>query len=579
MGGKCTIGLDFGTNSVRALLVEVETGREVAARTWDFEAGERGIVLDPARPLLARHDPRDYLRGLEDVVRGVLAEARAAGGFDASDVIGIGVDATATTPVPVDRSGRPLSFSSAFEGDPDAMAWLWKDHTATAEAEEITALARELRPAWLGKIGGAYSSEWFWSKLLKCRRQSPAVFAASWSWVEMCDLIPATLAGDTRPEAIKRSACAAGHKALYHPDWGGWPDVGFLSTLDPELARIAATFHPKAYPIGELAGRLCQDWAGRLGLPSGVALSVGSVDAHVGAVGAGITPRTLVKVIGTSGVDMMVAESSVPLPDIPGLAGVVPDSILPGHYGLEAGQSAVGDVYQWFADLVSPGVAASHAAIQEEALALKPGESGLLALDWHNGNRTILMDQRLTGAIVGLTLQSRQAEIYRALVEATAFGNRVITRHFEENACPVDRVVAGGGIALKSPMTMQIFADVLGKDIEVARSAQTGALGGAIAASVAAGKAAGGHAGFREAIAAMTGAPEIRYKPDGHAAAVYDELFALYRSLHDAFGRTGSGVDLGFSMKALIEIRDRERRLASQGTHPVAKIELSVSLP
>jgi L-ribulokinase len=290
---------------------------------------------------------------------------------------------------------------------------------------------RELRPAYLGKLGGAYSSEWFWSKLPRCRRNSPELFVASRSWVEMGDWVPAVLCGETRPELIKRGVCAAGHKAFYHPQWGGWPDADFLRALDPELQRIASTFDRQALSIANEAGRL--------GLDEGIAVAVGAFDAHLGGVGAGIGPNILVKNIGTSTCDMMVSSLSAALPDIPGVAGVVPDSILPRYYGLEAGQAAV-------------------------------GESGLLALDWHNGNRTVLMDQRLTGLIPGLTLLSSPAEIYRAMVEATAFGARVIAERFEEYGCRIDRVVNCGGISLKSPMTMQIYADVLGKTMEISHS-------------------------------------------------------------------------------------------------------------
>lgn len=561
MAGKCTIGLDYGTNSVRALLVEVETGREISGSVHGYESGEKGIILDPAHPLLARHNPRDYLVGLESVVRSVLDQARLNENIQPGDVIGLGVDTTGSTPIPVDKDGVPLSFFEKFAGNPNAFAWLWKDHTSTAEAEEITRLAKKLRPAYLGKVGGAYSSEWLWSKLLRCRRCAPAVFSAAWSWVEMCDWIPAILSGDTRPEKIRRGICAAGHKAFYHPQWGGWPDAEFLEALDPELARIASTFAPLAFSIGEAAGSLCGEWAKRLGLPAGIPIAVGAFDAHLGGVGAGIAANILVKNIGTSTCDMMVSDLFDPLPDIPGLAGVVPDSILPGYYGLEAGQSAVGDIFNWFANLVAPGESDSHLVLQEEASKIAPGESGLLALDWQNGNRTILMDQRLTGTIIGLTLQSTPAQIYRALVEATAFGARVIIDRFEEYGCRIDRVINCGGIAQKSPMTMQIYADVCGKTMEISCSSQTGALGSAVAAAVVAGPRRGGYADFREAVKRMTGVSDVRYIPDPERSATYDRLYALYRDLHDSFGIEGAATDLYACMKTLIEIRDRTRKI------------------
>ena len=561
MKAKYTIGLDYGTNSVRALLVEVESGREVSTSTYGYDSGEKGVVPDPANPLLARHNPKDYLLGLESVIRRVLAEAERSEGLRVSDIIGIGVDATGSTPIPVDRNCVPLSFSETFRENPDSYAWLWKDHSSNAEAVEITELARRIRPEYLGKVGGSYSSEWFWSKLLRCRRCAPQVFQAAWSWVEMCDWVPAVLSGVDRPESIRRGVCAAGHKAFYHPLWGGWPDAEFLATLDPELARILATFAPKAWPIGEAAGALCPEWAEKLGLPAGISISVGAFDAHTGGVGAGIRPNMLVKNIGTSTCDMMVSDLARPLPDIPGLAGVVPDSILPGYYGLEAGQSAVGDIFNWFVNFMASGKENDHAALQDEAATIAPGESGLLALDWHNGNRTILMDHRLTGAIIGLTLQSTPAEIYRAWIEATAFGARIIIERFEEYGCRIDRVVNCGGIATKSPLTMQIYADVCGKKMEVSRSSQTGALGSAVAAAVTAGPDRGGYASFQDATSKMTGVSGVEYIPDPARAAIYSRLYALYKDLHDSFGRDGARMDLYACMKEMIEIRDSCRKI------------------
>lgn len=569
MTAKYTIGLDYGTNSVRGVLVDISNGRQLATSVCEYPSGTKGVVLDDRHPLLARHNPRDYVKGFESVIVTMLEMARIEHGISAGDIIGIGVDATGSTPIPVDGEGEPLAFQDAFADNPDAFAWLWKDHTSIAEAEEITEKARTTRPAYLGKVGGSYSSEWFWSKLLRCRRASPELFAAAWSWVEMCDWIPALLSGETKPERIRRGVCAAGHKAFYHPDWGGWPDHDFLASLDPELARIASTFGKKAFTIGDRAGTLCREWADRLGLKEGIAIAAGAFDAHLGGVGAGIAPNVLVRNIGTSTCDMMVSVLDQALPDIPGLAGVVPESILPGYYGLEAGQSAVGDIFNWFTSVILDGCAGSspqprkghHERLQEEAMHIPPGASGLLSLDWHNGNRTILMDQRLTGAILGLTLHSTQAEIYAALVEGTAFGARMIAERFEEAGCRIDRVINCGGIAQKSPVVMQIYADVLGKTMEVSKSSQTAALGCAIAASVVAGADAGGHESFAQAVQAMTAVSDTVYRPDPARAAVYSRLFELYRMAHDAFGKKGTVLDLSGLMKSLIAIRDEARKI------------------
>lgn len=557
---RFALGLDYGTNSVRALLACVETGEEVGTAVWNYRHGEKGVVLDSRQPDLARQHPRDYLDGLRAVVRAVLAAARRQRGFDAEQVIGIGVDTTGSTPIPVDARGEPLALQREFERDPNAMAWLWKDHTSHAEAAEISALARAERPQFLAKCGGVYSSEWYWSKLLHARRVAPKVFAAAHTWVELSDWIPAVLTGTTAPDKILRGVCAAGHKAMYHPDWGGYPDAEFLGRLHPDLARVRATLPDRAWPVGHVAGQLTSEWARALGLPAGIPVSVGAFDAHLGAVGSGIRPGILVKIIGTSTCDIAVAPLSETLPDIPGLCGIVPESVLPGHYGLEAGQSAVGDIFNWFVERIRPGgpKIGSHEALTREAERLRPGESGLLALDWWNGNRTVLVDQRLTGLIVGLTLGSTPAEIYRALVEATAFGARAIMERFEEYRIPIRRVINCGGIAAKNPMVMQIYADVLNRPVEISRSAQTCALGAAMCGAVAAGRKRGGHANFAAAARAMTGVLPKRFTPDRRNAALYARLYPLYRSLHDAFGVSGSR-DLSGVMKELLKIRDEVR--------------------
>jgi L-ribulokinase len=556
-----TLGLDYGTNSVRALIVNTANGREIASAVWNYEHGEQGVILG-RDPNLARQHPADYVRGAEVTIKKALAAAkRSSRGFDPSQIIGIGVDTTGSTPIPVDAKGEPLALQKRFAKNPNAMAWLWKDHTGVVEAAEITELARVIRPQYLAKCGGTYSSEWFFSKILHCLRADPAVFAAAHSWVECADWIPAALTGTEAPDKLKVGICAAGHKAMYNDGWGGYPDAEFLSQLAPELGQLRSRLRTKASNVAQSAGGLTPDWARRTGLPAGIPVAVGAFDAHLGGVGSGIGPGVLVKIIGTSTCDMMVVPEHEKLADIPGLCGIVPGSILPGHYGLEAGQSAVGDIFNWFVNYIQPlgKKVGTHEALSAAAAKLAPGESGLLALDWNNGNRTILVDQRLTGLLLGQTLYTTPAEIYRALIEATAFGALTIINRFEEYGVKVEHIVNCGGIAEKNPLVMQIYADVTGRPIKISRSAQTCALGSAIAGAVVAGKAAGGHQSFADAQRAMTGLKPRVFKPDAKAHAVYERLYKLYRQLHDAFGmQTGKG-SLYNVMKDLIAIRNEAR--------------------
>ena len=555
MSERYTIGLDFGTNSVRALLVAAATGEEVATSVFDYPSGEKGVILDDRNPDLARQHPKDYLDGTVAVVRDVLAQAAERDGFSPEQVIGIGVDTTGSTPLPVDAQGVPLAFQPEFEDNPAAMAWLWKDHTGHAEAAEITALAAALRPQYLLKCGGAYSSEWFWSKLLKMKRTAPEVFQAAHSWVEHADWMTGLLTGTDNPAQLKRCVCAAGHKAMFNPSWGGYPDAAFIEALDPALARIRKTLPDTAYDVGDRAGLLTVGWAQRLGLHADIPVAMGAFDAHLGAVGSGIRPGVLVKIIGTSCCDMMVAPMTK---DIPGLCGIVPGSILPGCFGLEAGQSAVGDIFNWFVSGMRPE-GDTHETLTAKAAAMNPGASGLLALDWHNGNRTVLVDQRLTGGLVGMTLHTKPEEVYRALIEATAFGARVIMERFIEYGVAVDRVVNCGGISGKNALLMQIYADVLNRPLEVSASSQTCALGAAMAGAVVAGPAAGGHADFEAAADAMVRVDDRVYTPIPENAAVYDRLFGLYRRLHDSFGVRGHQDSLYDVMKELLALRDEAR--------------------
>jgi L-ribulokinase len=559
---KYTIGLDYGTNSVRTLIVNVANGREVASAVWNYENGTQGVILS-RDPNLARQHPADYVKGAEVTIKKALALAkRAVRGFAPDQVIGIGVDTTGSTPLPVDRKGRPLAFDRRFAKNPAAMAWLWKDHTGVAEAGEITALARKIRPQYLAKCGGTYSSEWFFSKILHCLRTSPEVFDAAWLWVECADWVPAMLTGTEAPDKLTIGICAAGHKGMFNDAWGGYPDAEFLAQLDPKLGELRSRLRPVAHSIDRAVGGLTAEWAKRTGLPAGLPVAVGAFDAHLGGVGSGIAPGTLVKIIGTSTCDMMVAPLGEKLADIPGLCGIVPGSILPGYYGLEAGQSAVGDIFNWFVNYIQPlgKKAGSHEALSAAAAKMAPGESGLLALDWNNGNRTVLVDQRLTGLLLGQTLYTTPAEIYRALIEATAFGALTIINRFEEYSVKVEQIVNCGGIAEKNPLVMQIYADVTGRPIKISRSGQTCALGAAIAGAVVAGKAAGGYASYADAQKAMTGLKSRVFQPNPAAHAVYKELYSLYRKLHDTFGTQQAAGDLYDVMKQLIEIRNRARR-------------------
>jgi L-ribulokinase len=498
-------------------------------------------------------------------------------GFSADQVVGIGVDTTGSTPLPVDAKGQPLAFDQRFAKNPAAMAWLWKDHTGVAEAAEITALARKIRPQYLAKCGGIYSSEWFFSKILHCLRTAPEVFRAAHSWVELADYVPAALTGTEHPDQFIAGVCAAGHKAMWNTKWGGYPDAQFLSKLDSKLDKLRARLTPRVHSIDRAVGGLTAAWAKKTGLRAGIPVAVGAFDAHLGAVGSGVAPGTLVKIIGTSTCDISIASNRKKLADVPGLCGIVDGSVLPGFFGLEAGQSAVGDIFNWFVNYVQPGApttgsasgkAASetsragarcsltHEALTAGAAKLKAGESGLLALDWNNGNRTILVDQRLTGLLAGQTLYTTPAEIYRALIEATAFGALTIINRFEEYGVKIRQVVNCGGIAEKNPVVMQIYADVTGRPMKVSRSAQTCALGSAIAAAVV----AGAHRNYAAAQKAMTGLKPRVFKPDAKAHAVYKELYALYKQLHDAFGTKEWNGNLHGVMKQLIDIRGRVRK-------------------
>ena len=551
-----SIGIDYGTNSVRAIVVRSEDGGEIGTAVFDYPSGRQGIILDGSDHNLARQHPGDYIEGLAASVDGALSEAEKADSvFSRDKVVGLGVDSTGSSPIPVDAENVPLALLDSYRGNPNAECWLWKDHTSIDEAEKITSLAAEMRPRYLEKIGGTYSSEWFWAKLWHCLNVDPGVFEAAYSWVELCDFIPAVLCGITDPTAVKRGVCAAGHKALYCDDWDGLPDEEFLTALDPRLAELRPRLYERAHDASVEAGRLGAEWAGKLSLSEGIPVAIGEFDVHYGAIGCGVDEGTLVKVIGTSTCDCGVVSTSRDVADIPGICGIVEGAILPGYYGIEAGQSAVGDIFKWWVEVVCGGDDDLHVKLTDEATALVPGESGLLALDWNNGNRTILVDQRLTGLLLGQTLHTTRAEIYRALIEGTAFGARAIIERLKEYGVPLNRIVCSGGIAEKNALLMQIYADVTGCEMLVSRSSQSCALGSAIAGAVR----GGAHPDFAAAQRAMTGTREKSYQPIAGNRAVYDQLYALYKTLHDGFGGVTQTSSLGGVMKRLLEIKSASK--------------------
>jgi L-ribulokinase len=542
-----TIGVDFGTDSVRALLVDVATGEEIATGVEYYPRWRLGEYCDPAANQFRQH-PLDYTESMTVAIQAALA---AAPEDAAAAVIGIAVDTTGSTPVAVDETGTPLALLPAFAENPNAMFVLWKDHTAIPEAEEINDLCRRWETDYTKYEGGIYSSEWFWAKLLHVSRADAAVHQAAYSWVEHCDWIPFLLAGGEHVSAMKRSRCAAGHKALWHPEWGGLPPEDFLTTLDPLLGGLRERLFTETYTSDEVAGYLSAEWADRLGLPAGVAISVGAFDAHMGAVGGEIEPYFLSKVMGTSTCDMLVAPNA----DLPadttvrGICGQVDGSVLPGMLGLEAGQSAFGDVYAWFARLLSwplrtilsedeslspqqqrQLIARTEAAIipqlSEAAARHKPG-SGPIAVDWFNGRRTPDADQRLKGAVAGLDLGTDAPRLFRSLVEATCFGARRIVERFIAEGVPVEGIIGLGGVAKKSPFVMQTLADVLNRPIKIVRSEQTCALGAAMFAAVS----AGAHPDLPRAMEAMGSGFDAEYTPRPEHVPIYDRLYEQYQQL------------------------------------------------
>ena len=561
---KYAIGLDFGTNSCRSLIVNIENGREIASHVFNYPTGDAGVIIDKNDTNLARQNPADYIEGIEIIVKEAITKAKKSiSDFDAKDIISIGVDTTGSSPMPVDADGNPLCFKNEFKTNNASYVWLWKDHTSFEEAAEITKLASEIRPNYLSKIGGVYSSEWFWSKILHCKNTAPEVYNEAHSWIEICDWITGHLIGDINPNTVKRSVCAAGHKAMYNDDWNGLPDSEFLNTLSPNFGDLRNRLYDKAYSSETLAGYLSKDWAEKLGLTSKVAVAVGAFDAHMGAVGAGISEGTLVKILGTSTCDIMVTNSKQKINDIPGVCGIVRNSVIENYYGIEAGQSAVGDIFLWFVNNFVPEKYGStldekFVNLENEASKLLPGETGLLALDWNNGNRTVLVDVRLTGLILGQTLHTQPHEIYRTLIEATAFGALKIIDRIEDNEVRINDIVNCGGLAIKNKLLMQIYADVTNRPMKVSKSEQTPALGAAIFSTVAAGNNNGGYDKIDNAIKSMTGVDKV-YHPIQENVEVYKKIYTLYVQLHDSFGTKEWNGNLFNVMKDLLKIKNETR--------------------
>ena len=562
---KYVIGLDFGTNSCRSLIVDVANGKELASHVFKYPSGNDGVIVDAADTNLARQNPADYLIGIEVIINEAIKEAiKIEPQFKTENVIGIGVDTTGSSPMPVDENGQALCFDEKFKTNPAAYVWLWKDHTSFTEAATITETAAKIRPQYLSKIGGVYSSEWWWSKILHCKNVAPEIFDAAYSWMEICDWISANLVGELNPKKVKRSICAAGHKAMFNSTWNGLPDEEFLELLSPGLSALRPRLYDVAFTSESLAGYLSKEWADKLGLTTNVAVAVGAFDAHMGAVGAGINEGTIVKILGTSTCDIMISKKGKTLKDIPGVCGIVDGYVMNDYYGIEAGQSAVGDIFLWFVNNLVPE---SYGKTQEEkfknleaeASKLKPGESGLLSLDWNNGNRTILVDVRLSGLLLGQTLHTKPHEIYRALIEATAYGALAIIDRIEEYGVPIKEVVNCGGLASKNSLLMQIYADVTGRPMKISRSDQTPALGAAMFSAVAAGKKSGGYDSVSEAVINMTGTSSVFHTVEKNYE-VYKKLYKLYKQLYDAFGSKDWSGTMFNVMKDLLIIRDKVRR-------------------
>ncbi|MDR1949735.1 MAG: ribulokinase [Spirochaetaceae bacterium] len=552
-GEAYVLGLDYGSDSCRAVIIDAADGKEAGVGVMDFPRWARGLYCDPAANQFRQH-PQDYIDTLEGTVKEALA---GAGAGIAAKIRGIAIDTTGSTPCAVDKTGTPLAMRPEFADNPNAMFILWKDHTAIAEAGRINALAK----SWGGTDftqyeGGIYSTEWFWSKALHVLSVDSKVASAAYSFMEHCDWMTALLTGTTEFAAIKKSRCAMGHKAMWHADWG-YPSGEFLSKLDPRLVPIREALGNETYASDTVSGFLAADWAAKLGIPPGIPVAVGAYDAHMGAVGGGARPGWLIKVMGTSTCDVIVGPKPAGKEAlVRGICGQVDGSVIPGMLGYEAGQSAFGDVYAWFKNLLMwplesllPDIEGVDDGVKEKILRgiakklipeiekaaekIDPAGSSIVALDWLNGRRTPDANQRLKGAILGLTLGSDAPRIYRALAEATAFGARAIVERFVEEGVKIEGIVGIGGVARKSSLVMQIVADVLNKPIDVLANDQCVALGAAMFAALAAGL----YPDITTAQKALCSPVEKTYVPNAERAAVYDEIYRRYKTL-GAFAET-----------------------------------------
>ncbi len=533
------IGIDYGTDSVRSVLVNAINGKEVASSVYYYPRWKRGEFCIPAKNQFRQH-PLDYIEGLTATVKDCVQQA---GEEIAAQVKAISVDTTGSTPVAVDENGTPLALLPGFENNPHAMFVLWKDHTAIKEAEEINNHAKKFETNYLKFIGGIYSSEWFWAKLLRTLRADEAVRNASYSWVEHCDWIPFLLSGGNKASDIKRGVCSAGHKSLWAEEFGGLPPEEFFSSLDPLLAGYRDKLFTKTYTSDKAAGVISEEWAGKLGLPKDVLIGVGAFDAHMGAVGGQIEPYHLSKVMGTSTCDMLVAPAGeVGGTLVNGICGQVNGSIIPGMIGMEAGQSAFGDAYAWFKnmllwplknltgdtdsaqDLLKQIEDKIIPELSRQAALLNPEEHQELAIDWLNGRRTPDADQGLKGAFLGIGLGSDAVSIFRSLVEATCFGAKKIVDRFVDQGIPVKGLIGLGGVAKKSPFIMQMMADVMNMPIKIHKSEQTCAIGAAMFAATVAGI----YPKVEDAMEAMGQGFDAEYFPNPERVSIYAERYKKY---------------------------------------------------
>tara|TARA_B110000093_G_scaffold168461_1_gene195618 strand:- start:4240 stop:5919 length:1680 start_codon:yes stop_codon:yes gene_type:complete len=543
---KYAIGMDFGSDSVRALIVNTATGEELATAVHYYTRWKEGKYCDPSKNQFRQH-PLDYIEGVENTIKNALTQVDDE---VRNNIVGIGIDTTGSTPVAVDRTGTPLALIEGFEENPNAMFVLWKDHTGIKEADEINELCKNWDVDYSQFEGGIYSSEWFWSKILHVSRADKDVLKEAYSWVEHCDWIPFLLTGGNNVSDMKRSRCAAGHKALWHESFGGLPPNDFFIALDPILDGLTSRLFTETQTSDVSAGKLSEEWADRLGLSTSVVVAVGAFDCHMGAVGVNIEPYYLTKVMGTSTCDILVTPKSEEEHLVKGICGQVDGSVIPGMLGLEAGQSAFGDIYAWYNRLLSWPIkelignstlidATTKTKLIDEALGnLIPklseeaskepiGASGELALDWMNGRRTPDANQNLKGVISGLNLGSTSPKVFRALVEATCFGAKKIADRFINEGIPIKGVIAIGGIAQKSPFIMQMMSDVLNMPIKVVKSEQACALGAAIFGAVAANL----HEDTFAAMNVMASPFETIYQPNMANAAAYKQVYERYNTL------------------------------------------------